>query len=440
MSESISLALYSTQLPFVVTIIVLIYLSIISGKKVKSEADFAVAGRSLDRWGVASAIIGTLVGGASTIGTVEMAYKSGFASFYFTLGSGIACAILGFFFASLLREAETVTISQFLGKYFGSKFQIYTSFFTAVGMYVHIIAQYLAATAILTSVFKCSIYLALVITFICLVLLVIVGGMVGSSWIGKAKLFFLYIIMGLSAGIALDKFNGFSNFVKYCQTTQENIGLFSYGYYLGLKEIVSVVIGVLATQTYLQAIFSAKDVKEAKWGAIISALLIPPIGLFGIIVGLYLKYSNFHLQTTTATAFPVFLENNFSSTLASVFMAGLFYIVLGTGAGLALGVTTNISVDLLEKIKFFNKFISPLARIRIVGMLVLASSAIIVVLKLSTAILKWSYLSMGLRGSTILPALLLTMLAKEKRFSYKTTLVLAALPILYIISVIITFQ
>jgi SSS family solute:Na+ symporter len=421
------------QLPFLVTIFLFVALSMRSAAEVKSGSDFAVAGRNLDGWGVAWAIIGTLVGGASTIGTVEMAYRWGFAGWYFTLGSGLACLILGLFFAPALRSAEVVTVAEYLGRTFGERFQAFCSSLTALGMFVHIIAQFLAAMAILMSVFGCSINSALGLTFVFLFLLVAAGGMKGAAWIGQAKFYFLCVIMGLTAMTAYFNIGGWSGFWGFCQTSPHPISLFSYGLKKGGLEILSVIIGVLSTQTYLQAVFSARDSREAAKGAIISAVLIPPIGILGILVGLAMKQAGTVVAGSTAQAFPLFIKTFFPAPVAAIFMGGLFFIVLGTGAGLALGVTTNLSVDFVEKVSFVQRIGNKLLRLRVMGGLVLAAAAFIVLFGLDTSILLWSYLSMGLRGSSILPGLLLIFLFPGRSWGTLTAVALGALPLIYIV-------
>ena len=52
---------------------------------------------------------------------------------------------------------------------------------------------------------------------------------------------------------------------------------------------LSLVLGVLSTQTYAQAIWSAKSHRAAKKGALLSACLIPPIGIACILIGLYMR-------------------------------------------------------------------------------------------------------------------------------------------------------
>jgi len=243
------------------------------------------------------------------------------------------------------------------------------------------------------------------------------------------------VIMGWSAWLALDRLGGVREAWAYYQTSPDTLGLFSYGVRKGFVEILSVVIGVLSTQTYLQALFSARDVGQARQGALLSALLIPPIGILGILVGLALRKSGIEIAGATAQAFPVFLREVFPGPLAAMFMGGLFFIVLGTGAGLALGVTTNLSVDLLEKLERVRRIGSPLFRLRVLGALVLTTAGAIVLVGLDTSILMWSYLSMGLRGSAILPGLLLVVLWPGQAFSQWVVWVLASLPLGYLLSV-----
>ena len=120
-----------------------------SGRGVGTETDFALAGRSATSGDVAWIIIGTLVGGAATVGTVQMAYLYGFAAWHFTLGSGLACLVLAFVFSRALRESESITVAQFLGRHFGPRFRTYSSLIASGGMLMQIVAQFLATVALI---------------------------------------------------------------------------------------------------------------------------------------------------------------------------------------------------------------------------------------------------------------------------------------------------
>ena len=57
-----------------ISLLIVIGLAISSNRKVKSSEDFSLGGRQMSASKVAGIIIGTLVGGASTIGTAQLAY------------------------------------------------------------------------------------------------------------------------------------------------------------------------------------------------------------------------------------------------------------------------------------------------------------------------------------------------------------------------------
>lgn len=423
--------LYGTV--FIVSFVLISYFVIGKSKTIKTEKDFSVAGRSLTTIQVSWVIIGTLVGGVSTIGTVQTAYDHGVAAWIFTLGSGISCFVLGCFFAVALRREGVVTVSQFLGHYFGERFQYYSSFFNSLGMFIHIIAQYLAAMAILRSVFDLSMGVSVVITTGLMGVFVVSGGIAGAGAVGKIKFFMLYGIMMVSAFLAVRNGSGFNEIIARLPKDEQFLSLFSGGIKPTLVDLGSMIMGVLSTQIYLQAIFAAKTIQQARNGAFLSALVIPPIGILGIIIGLYLRAYHPELAGNSAQALPFFFKLVFPPGLAALFSAGLLLVVLGTGAGLVLGVTTNIYMDGIKKVKHLSDRMDSLSLIRICALAVLAASSAIVFLGLEGTILKWSYLSMGLRGASVFFGLCAVILMARWKESKIMRMVLYLLPLFYLI-------
>lgn len=63
---------------FITTVVVVALVGIWSVRKVKSSSDFDTAGRKAGWYIIAASILGTVVGGAITVGTAQMAYQYGF--------------------------------------------------------------------------------------------------------------------------------------------------------------------------------------------------------------------------------------------------------------------------------------------------------------------------------------------------------------------------
>lgn len=421
------------QLAFIITFVCITVAAIRRSGRVRSADDFAVADRSLPAAGVSWIIIGTLVGGVSTIGTVQAAYTHGISAGIFTFGSAVSCLLLGCFFARALREEGVITVSEYLGKSFGRPFRYYSSAINSVGMFIHVVAQFLASIAILQAVFPLGDTPSVAITLFLIGAFVISGGITGAGLIGKIKFFMLYAIMAASGGVALYKGGGMQQIISQLPLDADMLGLSRYGLKTAAIDMLSMVVGVLSTQIYLQAIFSARDVREARNGAFLSAAVIPPIGILGIVIGLYLRAHHPEVAANPAQALPYFLQVSFPPVLAAFFSAGILLIVLGTGAGLVLGVTTNLYNDFLHERSGLLRRISPIRLLRLSTIAVLGLASLLVFTGLDSTILKWSYMSMGLRGSAVFAGLVILVFLKKYAGSPLVLVLLYALPAVYIL-------
>ena len=97
---------------------------------------------------------------------------------------------------------------------------------------------------------------------------------------------------------------------------------------------------------------AARSDRDAKISALISAALMPLLGLLGIIVGLHMRMTvpdpaNF-VTRTALTSF-VLEYSGISPLFAGIILGALFITAVGTGSGLALGIATVIDREIIEK-------------------------------------------------------------------------------------------
>ncbi len=383
-------------LSFCLTLMLIIFLAWGGKNKAHNSQDFSLGGRKSGAWSVYGAITGTLVGGASTIGTAQLAFIWGLSAWWFTLGAGIACFILAVFFAVPLRDSQVETIPEFISHYHGDRARIFASLFSAIGMFIQIVAQLLACGAILAVLFDTPLIWSATISSVLVLAFTLGGGMKAAGATGMIKMALIYLTMVVAGGLSLfhaGGFNGFFNhFPKYPW-----FSLFGYGVSNGISDLLSMIVGVISTQTYLQAIFSAENGTSARKGALLSALFIPPLGMLGILVGLYMKQTHPELQS--ALALPTFLIRHTPDIFSGVAFATLLIAAVGTASGLALGVSTTLKVDVLRS--FFKNEKKNLLRHRLLTVTIVISAFILLLFNLGSAIMDWSFLSMGLRGSTL---------------------------------------
>ena len=381
-----------------ISLVSIVALSIYSGKVAKKQ-------KGANLFLVSGAIMGTLVGGSSTVGTAQLAYMYGMSAWWFTLGSGIACLVLAVFYAKPFHQSGHKTLIAFITKEYGKKNGMAASILSSLGSFINIISQLIAATAIIAVVCpKLPLVPALLISTLFMILYVIFGGTKGSGIVGILKMLLLYVSM-LVAGIMVLNFSegitGFFNLVKNIDNP-ENISfysLFARGVGTDLGACFSLILGVITTQSYAQAIFMASKTDQAVKGALLSSALIPPVGIGGILVGLYMRAV--HPGIVAKTALTLFVTEYMPPLFSGIVLGALFIAVIGTGAGLALGVATVLRRDILPSVTDRLKKISDITIERVLLVILLILASLLSMGPLGDTILNFAFMSMGLRGATI---------------------------------------
>lgn len=380
-------------------VVLMCIIGIFSGKNTKNAKDFNTGNSGLTTAVIVGTITGTLVGGASTIATTQLAFEYGYSALWFNLGSGLGCLCLGLFFIDKLRKNDTLTIQEMLEKRYGTKVGIISALFSSLGIFLSIIAQLFSAITILVTVFPISITTAGIIACLVMGSYVVFGGIKGTGIIGVIKLFLLYCALIFMVYTALSSIDNFKNFAAYFPQ-EKYFNVFARGMWKDISGGLSLMLGVICTQTYVQVVIAGKDKKAAFQGTILSAVLIPPISLAGIVVGMFMKY---HFpEMNSALAFPMFVINYIPDFIGGLILGTLFVVITGSGAGLVLGICSIFSNNIYPKIMPNLKESRKLFMIR-------ATIVAVLILTFSTTlgdgqdlILEWSFMAMGLRAMTVL--------------------------------------
>ena len=379
-----------------------------AGSKVKSSEDFSTGGRKAKWPLVTGTLLGTFIGGASTIGTAQLAFKFGFSAWWYTLGGGIGFLILGLGMSKKFNNSSSETIPQFLVNTYGGRIGPLTSMFTSVGIFFNLVAQVLSFVALMGAMFHISPVISSAIGVVFVLIYVLSGGILGTGYAGIAKLFLAYFAMiscGIAAYFFMGGFSGFTNaFPAYPW-----FSMFGRGVEKDMAAVFSVIVGILSTQTYMQAVVSAKNLHESRKGTLAAAALAAPIGFCGILVGMFMK-ANFP-NTPSGEVFPAFIMQFLPPIVAGVVLGTLLIAVIGTWAGLTLGISTMFTRDIYQRLINVNasgKQTLMVQRVVIFSLVVI--TAIIANCNAGSLILGWTYLSQGLRGCAALFPLMGAML------------------------------
>lgn len=404
--------LSSTQ--FISMIVVLILASIpglLAARKVKSEADYSVGGRKAGSVLVAGTIIGTIIGAAATIGTAQLGFKVGISAWWFTLGSGIALIVMAIFYAKPLRNSGLTTISEFLVINYGKNAGPISSIAATAGIFLSIVASMLTAIHLIAGIFHVNLIEASTVIMVVVLLSVFLGGISGSGMAGLVKIGLIFSTIFIAGIWAFNDLGGISG-IKMAFPATPWLSMFAGGSEKALYNLLSLVIGVISTQSYIQALFSASDSKTASIGCIIAAVITIPIGLPSVIIGMSVQLSN--PEINSIDALPLYLLTYMPDWLAGAAIAALILSSLWSISGLVLGCGTMISRDIFKAVFNLNDHSILLWINRGFVFLITLAAEIVVFYNSDSYVLDWTYLSMSLRGAGIFLPLTFAILFKNK--------------------------
>ena len=428
-------------LGIVLTLSLIIGVGIYSGTKVKKGSDFSSGGGKAGPWIVCGTIMGALVGGQATIGTAQLGFMCGLSAWWFTLGSGIGCAIMAWGYVKPMRQSGSTTLMEVVSKEYGQPAEYVGSILSSIGIFISIIAQVVSACALITTLFDINPWIAIGISVVIMIIYVIFGGVWGAGMGGVVKLILLYGVSIVGLVIVLIYTKGVSGLFDLLNGTmlQTTIGdlygtatsmeansqfysLVSRGVSKDIGSGISLIIGVLSTQTYASAIWAAKSDSAARKGALFSACLIPPIGIACIAIGIFMRGHAITADEvnqlvemgkavpdglirleTTAQVFPAFVVNYMPEFIGGMALATLLITIIGGGAGLSLGAAVIVVEDIICKVnhRIADNDNSRLAITRCMIVLILIAAAIVAGMDTGTVINDMGFLSMGLRGSVV---------------------------------------
>lgn len=379
--------------------LIILLVSLRAGKKISSFSDFENAGRKAGSGMVAGALAGTLVGGASTVGTSQLAFSYGLSAWWFTLGGGISLLILERFYLKALYQENITTIPQLISREYGKKTGIIMALLGVVGTYMSIVSQVMSGLALIGSVGGVSSVVALIITLSLMLVYVLFGGALSVSYIGIAKTALIILVVLSCGGITIIHSGGLRQLLRSeFLPAQVYLNFFSRGFAIDLGAVFSMIVGVLTTQAYVSAVLSAKTIRVSRRGIYLTSLLVPLIGASGILVGLFMRVN--HPDIKAQHALSLFITQYLPAVPAGAALAVLLIGIVGSGAGLALSVSTILTGDVYAQIRRTDSTDKNRVLLnRLIIIIVLGTAGLISLSNMGGLILNWSFLSMGLRGA-----------------------------------------
>ena len=254
----------------------------------KNADDFILGGRKLPMLLTLGSTVGTLVGTGSSIGAVSFGYSNGWAGMLYGLGGASGILLTAWLFAPV-RRLRFMTMSEEICYYTGGSRVVKNLvavliFLASIGwLGAHILGGglYLAWAAHL------DITTAKLIIAVGFIFYVGIGGYKAVSWIDTLQSLVLFLGFIVLAVMSVSYVGGWQNLLASTDPAALSpFGIAKLGLLPAISLATAIGIGVLATPSYRQRIYSAASTRAIRQSFIITGLLYIGFSCLPAVIGM----------------------------------------------------------------------------------------------------------------------------------------------------------
>lgn len=336
-------------------------------RKVKNSKDFLLAGRSLGPFMMAGTLAAAEIGGGSTVGVAAKAYGDwGLSAGWYVVCAGIGIFLVSFV-APYLRKSMATTVPEILGRRYGKPAHIITTSLSIIAGFALTAVQVIATSTIISVVTGMDLNTTLIVAAVVVTIYTMLGGLMSVAMTDVVHIVFIIVGMAIAAPFIIHNAGGWDSVVSSLPAGQMSLTKVGWKTILGL--ILMYFMTFSTGQEAVQRYFAAKNIKVAKVGSMITAVLMAVYGFIPATIGLVAlaRFPNIDPNTAMATA-----AVNFAPTLiAGLVLSSVVAATMSSASGNMIASSTLFTVDV------YKKYINPNASDR--QMVVMSKGVIIAV-------------------------------------------------------------
>ena len=313
-----------------------------------NNENFALAGRRLSAPLICVTIIGLAVGGASTIGVSEHAFRVGLSAGWYTIAWALGAIVMGLFMAKKYREQNITTITELIERHHTKGAVILGVICQIVIQLVIISLQYIAGGSILHAILPdiFDFQTGMIVSAITFIGITFIGGMWSASLSNVMNIVLIYV--GILAATVI-QFKKIGSMDQLAAVLPTNVPWFSFIDGVGPVTITLITVN-LSLQSILQISLGAKDAETAKKGFVWGGILMLPVGVLAAFLGIVAKAM--YPDAQAALALPQVIVG-LQPVLAGITLAALWAADVSTACNLLLSAGTLFSSDI------YKRFVNP---------------------------------------------------------------------------------
>ncbi|MFD1215686.1 sodium:solute symporter family protein [Microbulbifer celer] len=279
-------------------IVLLIGIGWFFSRRAQDSDDFLLAGRGLPVFLTIGTTVATMVGTGSSMGAVGFGYANGWVGALYGFGGAVGILLLGLLFAPV-RAQRFATMSEELASYVGDHLLVKKT--VAVLILLACVgwlgAHILGGSLYLSWVSGIDLQLAKLLVALGFGIFVVIGGYHAVVWTDTLQAIVLFVGFLLMAGFAVDQVGGWNTMVgawsysgAYSEASGETSALATSresGRLLpGISLAAVIAVGVLATPSFRQRIYSGRSVQSVRRSFYVSGGVYLLFSLVPAIIGI----------------------------------------------------------------------------------------------------------------------------------------------------------
>ncbi|AEG94229.1 sodium:solute symporter family protein [Ramlibacter tataouinensis] len=333
-----------------------------AGTRVKSTADFALAGRRLPLVMVVTTTFATWFGAETVMGIPAKFVQGGLnAVVEDPFGAGTCLILVGVFFAAKLYKQNLLTIGDFYRARYGRGVEVFCSV-AIILSYLGWVAAQITALGLVFSVLTngaMSETAGMVVGTLAVLVYVVIGGFLAIAWTDFIQM--IVLVVGLSViAVFASSLAGGSDQVFAMATSQNLWNFFPAPTFTDIAFFVAagltMMLGSIPQQDVFQRVMSAKDVGTAQKGAVIggvSYILFAFVPMF-IVASAVVVMGNNAMELAKndyQRLLPTFVLTQMPLVMQILFFGALLSAIKSTSSATLLAPSTSFVENILKNLR-----------------------------------------------------------------------------------------
>ncbi|GLO12724.1 sodium:solute symport protein [Pseudomonas putida] len=318
-------------------------------RRAKTQEDYLVAGRNLGPVMYMGTMATTVLGGASTVGTVRLGYVHGISGFWLCAALGLGIIAINLFLAKPLLRLRIFTVTQVLEqRYNPTARQASAVIMLAYALMIGVTST-LAMATVLQVLLDLPFWASLMLGGGVVVLYSTIGGMWSLTLTDIVQFVIKTVgLMFILLPVCLYKAGGWDTLVA--KLPAASFQLTTIGWDTIITYFLIYFFGILIGQDIWQRVFTARDDKVCKRAGTTAGVYCVLYGLACAVIGMAAHVLLPDLANPN-NAFAEMIKTTLPDGIRGLLMAAALAAMMSTASAGLLAASTTVTEDLLPKLR-----------------------------------------------------------------------------------------